>query len=699
MAAGPQSRPLDELREEARALFNGVEDYAIFTLDTEGHVLSWNAGARKIKGYEEQEIVGDSFTRFYTAEDRAAGKPHRLLCEAADHGRVEDEGWRVRKDGSRFWADVVLTALRDDAGELRGFLKVTRDVTLRRESEESLRLREQRVRMLLEGIRDYAIFMLDRDGHIISWNQGAERTQGYRAEEALGRHISLFFTAEDLCAGRPQRLLREAAEHGRVEDEGWRVRKDGTRFWADAIITRLEDEAGQLRGFAKITRDLTDRRRAEEATRLRARQQAAIAELGLVALKSRDLQALLDHAASTVQKTLEVDFVRVLEVLPEGDRLLLRAGVGWKDGLVGLATMPGGPGSQDGYILHNGDSVIVANLDTDERFQPSPLLSEHRVRSGVNVTIAAPGEGQPRYGLVGAHSRRLRAFSPDDAHFLQAVANVISTALARRQMEGQLRLAEHQAEIERLRTSRAREQVRERDDFLSVAAHELRTPLTALQLKLQSIESAWRKRPGEATAARFEARIEGALRQTERLTELIERLLDVSRIAQGRLVLTLEKFDLRELLCEVVDDFGEQATHARSEISLIGGSVVGTWDRGRLAQAVINVLANAIKYGGGKPIDVRLDRNGAIVRIAVQDRGIGISAEDIERIFGRFERAAPLRHYGGMGLGLYITRHIVHAHGGSITVRSQVGEGATFIVELPLQTVSAEAGEGAEATE
>src|SRR5262245_45537487 len=195
-ASGPRSS--DELREEAHALVNSVEDYAIFVLDAHGVVHSWNEGARKIKGYEESEIIGQSFTRFYTDEDRAAGKPQRLLSEAAQHGRACDQGWRVRKDGRRFWAEVAITALRNGEGPVRGFLKVTRDVTERREAEEKVQRSEQQKRLLLDSIKDYAIFMLDREGRITSWNAGAERTKGYHADEVIGRHIALFYTPDDV---------------------------------------------------------------------------------------------------------------------------------------------------------------------------------------------------------------------------------------------------------------------------------------------------------------------------------------------------------------------------------------------------------------------------------------------------------------------------------------------------------------------
>jgi PAS domain S-box-containing protein len=247
-----------------RLLERNIRDYAIFTLDPGGHVTSWNVGAERIKGYTAEEIAGRHFSVFYPAQDIESGKPERELATAAADGRVEDEGWRLRKDGSRFWANVVITALYDDAGTLHGFGKITRDMTERRDTEQALRESEEHFRLLVQGVTDYAIFMLDPGGHIVSWNAGAERIKGYTAGEIAGRHFSVFYPPEDLAAGKPAAELRTAIADGRVEDEGWRLRKDGSRFWANVVITALYDDAGRLRGFGKVTRDMTERRDAEQ---------------------------------------------------------------------------------------------------------------------------------------------------------------------------------------------------------------------------------------------------------------------------------------------------------------------------------------------------------------------------------------------------------------------------------------------------
>jgi PAS domain S-box-containing protein len=267
---------------DCRLLVESVSDYAIFMLDAGGCVASWNLGAERIKGYQAHEIIGEHFSRFYRPEDVSSGKPGHILSAASSEGRVEDEGWRVRKDGSQFWANVVVTALRDPAGNLRGFGKVTRDLTVKRvaelelrRAEESLRRSEERFRLLVENTVDYAIYVLDKEGRVATWNLGAERMKGYCSSEIVGQYFGVFFPQEDRQAGKPAAELAMASSQGRFEDEGWRVRKDGTRFWANAILTALHDTQGELIGFAKITRDLSARREAEATERRLIREQTA----------------------------------------------------------------------------------------------------------------------------------------------------------------------------------------------------------------------------------------------------------------------------------------------------------------------------------------------------------------------------------------------------------------------------------------
>jgi PAS domain S-box-containing protein len=535
---GRDARPAGE--ERMRLLVESVVDYAIFTLDPEGQVRSWNAGAERIKGYRADEIIGEHFSRFYPPEAQAAGRPAAGLETAAAQGRYEDEGWRVRKDGSRFWANVVITALRDPTGRLVGFAKVTRDLTERRRAEAALRAANAELSrraeeltaanrqlelfgLLVSSVLDYAIFVLDPAGRIATWNSGARRIKGYEAGDIIGEHFSRFYPLEDIEAGKPAMELREATALGRFEDEGWRVRKDGSRFWANVVITALRDEGGHLVGFAKVTRDLTERKRAEE----------------------------------------------------------------------------------------------------------------HRV----------------------------------------------------------------QLALERAARAEAEAAVRLRDEFLSVASHELKTPLTPLQLQVQLLlRSLANGGVASLPPDRLRAMLESIEHQSKRFASLVEGLLDISRVAAGRLELEPEEVELAELARGVAARFEAELARAGSRLTLaLEGPVVGRWDRLRLEQVFTNLLSNAAKYGAGRPVEVRVEGDGAVARLAVRDHGIGIAPEDQGRIFGRFERAAPARHYPGLGMGLYITRQIVEAHGGSVRVASAPGAGSTFTVELPRGGASEPVGGSAEA--
>jgi PAS domain S-box-containing protein len=261
--------------EELALLIDAVQDYAIFLLGPGGQILSWNKGAERIMGYRADEAIGHEFTIFYGPEDLANRKPANELAVADKEGRVEDEGWRIRKDGTRFWANTSITVLRNDDGSIRGFAKVTRDLSLRREANERLRQSEEQFRLLVEAVKDYAIFLLDPQGFIATWNEGAHRLKQYEPSEIIGKHFSIFYPESDVIAGKPARELEIALADGSVEDEGWRVRKDGTMFWANVVITAVFDERRTLRGFTKVTRDYTERKRAEEVQRALIEQREA----------------------------------------------------------------------------------------------------------------------------------------------------------------------------------------------------------------------------------------------------------------------------------------------------------------------------------------------------------------------------------------------------------------------------------------
>jgi PAS domain S-box-containing protein len=401
--------------ESLALLVDSVVDYAIFMLDPEGHVASWNAGAQRLKQYAPDEIIGQHFSRFYTPDDTAADRPARALEIAAAEGRVEDEGWRVRKDGTRFWANVVITALRSPDGTLQGYGKVTRDLTERKWAEEALAGSERRLNLLVGSVLDYAIFMLDPTGRVSTWNAGAQRLKQYAPDEIIGQHFSRFYTAEDLATDKPGRELEIAAAEGRVEDEGWRLRKDGTRFWANVVITALRGPDGTLHGYGKVTRDLTERKQAEDALAEGLRQERAATK------RLRELDALKNDFVAIVAH----DMRSPLSVLSGYAELILERWDRLDD-----ATKQ----EYLGAILRNtqlsvalvDDVLEVARIEAGElAYEPEPYDVEALVRD----TIREVAQPAVRDQIAVRVDPGVPPALGDRRRHWQALANILSNAL------------------------------------------------------------------------------------------------------------------------------------------------------------------------------------------------------------------------------------------------------------------------------
>ncbi|HEX9171580.1 MAG TPA: PAS domain S-box protein, partial [Telluria sp.] len=317
------STPFNAAADRFRMFVDGVTDYAIYMLSPEGIVNSWNAGAQRFKGYCADEIIGEHFSTFYSELDRANGKPARALATACSQGKFEEEGWRVRKDGTSFWASVVIDPIYDSGGTLLGFAKITRDITARKQAAEELHASEERFRLLVQGVTDYAIYMLSPTGLVTNWNAGARRIKGYEEAEVLNTHFSRFYVDEDAAAGAPMKALARAVAEGRYESEGWRVRKDGSRFWAHVVIDPIHDPLGTLIGFAKVTRDITERRqaaqeleRANEAL-FHSQKMEAIGKLtGGVAHDFNNLLSVIVNGLGILQRRLvEPEDVRIMDAM------------------------------------------------------------------------------------------------------------------------------------------------------------------------------------------------------------------------------------------------------------------------------------------------------------------------------------------------------------------------------------------------
>jgi PAS domain S-box-containing protein len=414
---------LRQSEERFKLLVESVRDYAIFMLDPKGYVLTWNAGAERIKGYQANEIIGQHFSLFYPPEALARGLPEQELHTASTSGVFEDEGWRVRKDGSLFWANVVVTPMRNAQDELVGFAKVTRDLTQRRGHEEDLRRSEERFRLLIEGVREYAIFMLDPNGVVASWNAGAQRIKGYSAEEIIGRHFSTFYPEGARESGWPEHELQQAAEHGSFVDTGWRLRRDGTTFWANVTITALRDDTGQLLGFAKLTRDLTDAKRVEA--------------LEVVTQQNEEMLDAERSARMTAQRAtrLKDEF---LATLSHELRTPLSAILGWTQVLLRGGT-PKGPEEQKRVIevidrnARAQVQLIDDLLDLSRIMAGKLRLDLHQV-SFSSVVEAAVDSAKPAADAKGIRLRAMLS-SPNDivtadaGRLQQVVWNLLTNAI------------------------------------------------------------------------------------------------------------------------------------------------------------------------------------------------------------------------------------------------------------------------------
>jgi hypothetical protein len=327
-------RELQQSEELYRHLVASILDSAIVLLDFSGNVTTWNEGAERIQGYSAAEILGRNFSAFYTPEALERETPRFELSRARENGRFAGEGWRVRPDGPPYWASIVITAIPVGDGSPRGFIHITRDLTGQRTQLMALRESEERFRLLVEGVQEYAIFMLDPEGKVTSWNRGAEMIKGYAASEIIGSHFSRFYPQEAILQGKPAWELETATRYGSVEEEGWRVRKDGSRFWANVVITALRDKEGDLRGFAKVTRDMTERRRVEELEQADRQKDEFLALLAhelrnplapirtaLEVLRRRDVPApALDQAGLLAERQLR-NMARLLDDLLDVSRI------------------------------------------------------------------------------------------------------------------------------------------------------------------------------------------------------------------------------------------------------------------------------------------------------------------------------------------------------------------------------------------
>jgi PAS domain S-box-containing protein len=609
--------------ERFRLLVSSIADYAIFMLDAKGHVTSWNPGAEKLSGYSADEIIGSHFSRLYTPEGLEAGSPQKDLDLSAREGSADLEGWRIRKDGSRYWASVHLTPLRNEVGQVTGFAQIARDLTARHAESEALRISEERFRSLLEDVRDYAIFTLDPQGIVTSWNAGARHIKGYEAHQIIGTHFSRFYPREAVERRWPEHELAVARLDGRFEDEGWRVRADGSRFWANVVITAARDSRGALVGFSKITRDLTERRRHEESLRQSEER------LRLLIDGVQDYAIFMLDASGMVSS--------------------------WNRGAQRIMGYPAPEIIGKHYShLHRAEDVTsnrpwreLANAREHGREE----VESWRVRKDGSVFWA---------------SSVITALREDTDEGVKGFAAVVRD----------LTLRQH--------TERLEDSARRMQEFVAMLAHELRNPLAPIR---NAVSLMAKKGMGDATLEAMRQTIDRqSLHLARILDELLDvNRIAVGRFTIERQQVDFKEVVARSLEASkpLIDARGHalhtQVPNAHLEVQ--GDAVRLT----QTIVNLLNNAAKYTKPGGR--IDLLVSVRGGDIEVVVRDTGKGIAPDMLGRIFELFMQIDPAENgqQGGLGVGLALVKHVVELHGGQVTAHSEgLGRGAEFRVTLPL---------------
>jgi PAS domain S-box-containing protein len=647
MAVKVDSVPMPEARR-FELLVDALSDYAIYMLDSDGFITTWNAGAERIKGYKATEIIGQHFSRFFTPADRAAGLPAKIMAQARATGRYEAEGWRLRKDGVRFWANAILQPVRDDRGVMIGFAKITRDMTERVAAQQALLDSERRFRILVDGVIDYAIYMLDPSGIITNWNPGANRLKGYTAEEIVGQHFSRFYTKEDRAAGLPAVVLETAAREGRYETEGWRVRKDGSRFWASAVVDAIRNKDGVLQGFAKITRDITERRMAQDALRESERQFRLL------------VAGVTDYA------------IYMLD--PNG------VITSWNAGAERIK----------GY---SADEIIGHHF--------SRFYTERDRAVGLPVRALETARDKGRYEVEG-----LRVRKDGSAFWANAIIDAIHDE------QGELigfakitrDITERREAQQALQEAQAQRAHAQKMDALGQltggVAHDFNNLLMVVSGHIQIIK---RKLSEDPKVARAAAAIELATQRGETLTR---QLLTFSRrqTFNPTVVQLGERIEsFRAMIASSIGSVASLATTIAPDLWPV------KVDASELELALVNLVINArdaMPNGGVIAVtaeNVRLARGdtpaaieGEFVAMRVTDTGTGIAPDVLPRIFDPFYTTKPIDK--GSGLGLSQVHGFVHQSGGTVAIDSSLGKGTTVSLYLP-RTSEAVAPERAIETE
>jgi PAS domain S-box-containing protein len=533
----------------------------------------------------------------------------------------------------------------------------------RRRSEQALKESDA----LYEATFDKAavgIAHMATDGQWLRANQKLADVVGYTRGDLVQLRIQDLTHPDDVeeTVGDLRRLL--SGEIETLQDERRYRHRDGRTIWVWLTVSLLKDDAGRPRQFVVIVEDITERR-------LMANRRQFLTEASETLLSSFDDPTTLARVGRlAVPAVADWCMVDLAPAGGQGDPIVIVHAAGIQAGMLEQWAL----GEQDGRrvrladFLRDGQPVLLPQLPT--AWTSGHELVSPELVAATSVLVVPVVARDEIFGTIAFGVSSGRRYGPADLAMAEDLAHRVSLAVDNARLYRE-----------------ARDAVSARDEFLSIASHELRTPLTPLQIVLQRLLSERSKEPLETISTdRLRLLLARSERQVQRLTALVDNLLDVSRVSSGTLRLQREECDLAEVVNEVVGRFGEECARAECQVTIEAPPrLIGQWDPLRIEQVITNLLANAIKYGAGKPILIHVEGGEGSAQIVVKDHGIGIEPEKVSRIFERFERAVSSRSYGGLGLGLYIARQIVDAHGGRISVNSRPGEGSTFTIDLPLE--------------
>jgi len=670
-----------EQRELLQVTLNSIGDGVIAT-DAHGLVTFLNPVAQALTGWSRDEAASRPLAEVFhiiseATRQRANSPVERVIRDGMIVG-LANHTLLVARDGTERPIDDSAAPIRDREGKVAGVVLVFRDVTERRRAEEARRYTEERIQLMVESVKDYAIFAIDPEGRVTTWNSGAERLFGYGEADILGQPVALLYTPEDIVGGIPQQELVRAGSEGRAADERWHLRKDGSRFFASGSVTPLRDSAGHLFGFTKIARDMTERKQAEqEITRLLATKQSQAERLLQVAATS-----LTVNASLTMESVLGVITADARKIIGAYQVVsILTRNRSWDQALSAVslsdkyATWRGRDIKPDG----GGPWGVVCRTNRPLRLTRAELES-HPAWQGfgpgterhppLRGWLAAPfiGRNGRNLGLIYLSDKAEDEFTEEDEAILVQVALIASVAIENAQLYQELRDAD-----------------RRKDEFLAILAHELRNPLAPIRNALQVMRLA-------GTDKEVVGQARGLIdRQVGQMVRLIDDLLDLSRISRGRIALRLERVELATVVGAALESsrpFVEEAGHELS-VSLPPKPIYLRADLTRLAQVLMNLLNNAAKYTerGGR-IELRAERDlDRRVTIRVKDTGVGIPPDMLGRIFEMFAQVdrSLERAQGGLGIGLTLVRTLVDMHGGSVEAHSAgPGLGSEFLVRLPV---------------